>query len=106
MVHNGSSSSKGGQVLQRRTSPKISGFSHFMHYCPDKISKYFHCRQHIFSGKFCEGFSRMCQNGSNEGKMMESNNAFFNGWGCDQFGGAGLGIYPPLRRSLRTDPLP
>jgi len=28
-----------------------------------------------------------------------------NGWGCDQFGGAGLGIYPPLKSSLRADPL-
>jgi hypothetical protein len=30
---------------------------------------------------------------------------YANGWGCDQFGGAGLGIYPPLRSSLRADPL-
>jgi len=29
-----------------------------------------------------------------------------NGWGCDQFGGAGLGIYPPLRTFLRADPIP
>jgi len=29
-----------------------------------------------------------------------------NGWGCDQFGWAGLGIYPPLRSSLRADPFP
>jgi hypothetical protein len=28
-----------------------------------------------------------------------------NGWGCDQFGGAGLGIYPPLKLFLRADPL-
>jgi len=28
-----------------------------------------------------------------------------NGWGCDQFGGAELGIYPPLRSSLRADPI-
>ena len=31
---------------------------------------------------------------------------FANGWGCDQFGGAGLGIYPTLRSSLRADPTP
>jgi len=28
-----------------------------------------------------------------------------NGWGCGEFGGAGLGIYPPLRTFLRADPL-
>jgi hypothetical protein len=28
-----------------------------------------------------------------------------NGWGCDQFGGAGLGIYPTLKPFLRADPL-
>jgi len=28
-----------------------------------------------------------------------------NGRGCDQFEGAGLGIYPPLRSFLRADPL-
>jgi len=27
-----------------------------------------------------------------------------NGWGCDQFGGAGLGINPPLKLFLRADP--
>jgi len=30
---------------------------------------------------------------------------FTNGWGCDQFGSAGLGIYPTLKLSLRADPL-
>jgi hypothetical protein len=29
-----------------------------------------------------------------------------NGWGCDPFGSAGRGIYPPLRSSLRADPFP
>jgi len=29
-----------------------------------------------------------------------------NGWGCDQFGRAGQGICPPLRSSLRADPIP
>jgi len=28
-----------------------------------------------------------------------------NGWGCDQFRGAGLGVYPPLRSTLRADPI-
>jgi hypothetical protein len=36
---------------------------------------------------------------------------YYNGGGCDQFGGAGLGPdnyrdYPPLRSSLRADQLP
>jgi len=27
-----------------------------------------------------------------------------NGWGCDQFGRAGLGIYPTLKSPLRAVP--
>jgi hypothetical protein len=29
---------------------------------------------------------------------------YHNGWGCNQFGSAGLGIYPPLKRLLRANP--
>jgi len=38
-----------------------------------------------------------------EGGVMSGFFRFPIGWGCDQFGGAGLEIYPPLRSTLRAD---
>jgi hypothetical protein len=55
----------------------------------------------IISFRFAEGQSAE--------RLMISRcfvNIAANGWGCDQFGGAGLGIYPTLKSFLRADPIP